>query len=321
MAFEILRLKQNITINGIVTIHYFDYMSDFSFPGEAHDFWELLCMDRGEIYVQADDKLHVLKRGDIIFHKPNEFHNVKANGQISPSLVVISFKCLSPAMMFFENKILSIDEKERNLLAEIIIEARSSYENNLDDPYFEKLVRSDFQDFGSEQLIKLYLEQILISLIRRNTRRRMLPEQSPLLLKKTSNTEIHNRIITYLEKNLQSRLTIEQICQDNLISRSQLQKLMQEKHDCGVIDYFSKMKIRTAKQLIRDNHLNFTQISDFLGYNSVHYFSRQFKKIAGMTPSEYSSSIKILSENPHFTTPANIQPKSGSKTDRSKHDL
>ncbi len=62
------------------------------------------------------------------------------------------------------------------------------------------------------------------------------------------------------------------------------------------------MKIDTAKQLIRDNHLNFTEISDRLGYTSVHYFSRQFKKLTGMTPSEYATSIRRLSEYSTFET-------------------
>ena len=42
--------------------------------------------------------------------------------------------------------------------------------------------------------------------------------------------------------------------------------------------------------------MNFTQISETLGYSSIHYFSRQFKKLTNMTPSEYASSIKALSE-------------------------
>ena len=91
-------------------------------------------------------------------------------------------------------------------------------------------------------------------------------------------------------------MTIPQICHDNLIGRSQLQKMFREQHQCGVIDFFSQMKIDLAKQLIRENQMNFTQISEFLGYSSIHYFSRQFKKISGMTPSEYATSIKALSE-------------------------
>ena len=43
--------------------------------------------------------------------------------------------------------------------------------------------------------------------------------------------------------------------------------------------------------MIRDNQLNFTQIADRLGYNSIHYFSRQFKQITTMTPSEYALSL------------------------------
>ena len=48
--------------------------------------------------------------------------------------------------------------------------------------------------------------------------------------------------------------------------------------------------------MIRNQHMNFSQIADSLGYSSIHYFSRQFKKITGLTPSQYASSIKALSE-------------------------
>ncbi len=48
--------------------------------------------------------------------------------------------------------------------------------------------------------------------------------------------------------------------------------------------------------MIRDEQMNFTQISESLGYSSIHYFSRQFKNITGMTPSEYASSIRAIAE-------------------------
>jgi len=107
--------------------------------------------------------------------------------------------------------------------------------------------------------------------------------------------------MTTLFPPLTSIVSVKEICHDNLISRSQLQKLFREQHQCGVIELFLQMKIEFAKQLIREDQMNFTQISDFLGYSSIHYFSRQFKKITGMTPSEYSSSIKALSERRNET--------------------
>lgn len=296
MNYESIQLELKIVIHKIVTIHYFEYMSDFYFSGESHNFWEILCVDKGEIEVIADKEHYILKKDEIIFHKPNEFHSLRANGKIAPNLVVISFICDSKYMQFFEDKILSIGDIERQLLALIIAEAKKTYSNQLHDPYFEKLIRYDTTPFASEQLIKIYLESILIHLFRRYHVSKPIDRISPNRVKKKNDTEMFHQILNYLNNHIQERITIKQICKENLIGRSGLQTLFSSKLNCGVIDYFSKMKIDTAKQLIRDNHMNFTQIADYLGYSSIHYFSRSFKKITGMTPSEYSSSIKLLSE-------------------------
>ena len=72
---------------------------------------------------------------------------------------------------------------------------------------------------------------------------------------------------------------------------------MQSDHSSQVVEIFTA-QMQFAKQLIRENEMNFTQISDFLSYSSIHYFSRQFKKLSGMTPTEYATSIKALSERP-----------------------
>ena len=131
MSYRSIRLQDILTIHEVYSIHYFEYMCDFSFPGESHDFWEFLCVDKGEVNVLAGKKFHVLKKGDIIFHKPNEFHNVKSNGLIAPNLVVMSFACTSPVMAFFEEKILKVGESERLLLAQIIQEAKHIFEGRL----------------------------------------------------------------------------------------------------------------------------------------------------------------------------------------------
>ena len=52
----------------------------------------------------------------------------------------------------------------------------------------------------------------------------------------------------------------------------------------------------TAAEEAREGQLNLTQIADKLEFSSIHYFSRQFKKECKMSPSEYSSSIRSLSE-------------------------
>ena len=46
MAYKNTVLRTSLSVRSIISIHYFDYMSDFSFPGESHDFWELLQLER-----------------------------------------------------------------------------------------------------------------------------------------------------------------------------------------------------------------------------------------------------------------------------------
>jgi AraC-like DNA-binding protein len=76
------------------------------------------------------------------------------------------------------------------------------------------------------------------------------------------------------------------------MSESGLKKIFSTDADCGVIDFFNNMKIEKAKEYIREDEKNFTQISDELGFTSIHYFSRLFKKKTGMTPSAYKKSLR-----------------------------
>lgn len=300
MGYNGIEFKNSITIGKIFSIHYFEYMSDFTFEGESHNFWEFICVDKGEVGITAGSSYTVLKKGEIAFHEPNEFHNVTATGSIAPNLVVISFECSDEAMDFFRKRILKIDETARNILANIIMEARQCYDCRLDDPYLQNMPLKPEVSFGAGQMIKNYLEQFLIHMIRRYSQPVVLSKRPASLTLKTtkskSDEEVFNRIVDYLESNITTHVTIEQICRDNLIGRSQLQKIFKDRCNLGIIEYFSHMKINAAKELIRTNRMNFTQVSEHLGYTSIHYFSRQFKKLTGMTPSEYASSIKAVAE-------------------------
>ena len=298
MAFESMYLDEDIHIERIYTIHYFEYKSDFHFAGERHDFWEFQCVDKGKAEIKTDDGIYHLTNGQIIFHKPNEFHTLTAIGNTAPNIVVVSFECTSPCMKFFEKKLLKLTDSERNLMGMLIAEARRCIATPLDDPYTETMTKKDSFMFGSPQLIRLYLEQMLIYMIRRNSSpSTAVPLDKFVNLK--NNSAVYKRVIAYMEDHIRETITLYDVCHDNMIGRSQLQKMFQEQHQCGAMEFFFRLKITYAKQLIRENQMNFTQISEFLGYSSIHYFSRQFKKIAGMTPTEYITSIKALSEREH----------------------
>ncbi|MEG1761408.1 MAG: AraC family transcriptional regulator [Hydrogenoanaerobacterium sp.] len=295
MGYTSTDLEQEIIIDKLVTVHYFEYTSDYFFSGEVHDFWELLYVDKGEVEVTAGETRYLLKKGDIIFHKPMEFHNLWANGRVAPNLIVISFECSSPAISFFEEKILTISDNERNLLGSILDEAKQTFSSPLSNPDLRMLEKRTDTPFASEQMIKLCLELMLILLIRRGDQQQPSTKITSSFQEKEI-SDVFNKITAYLEENVRNHITLDDVCHDNLVGRSYLQKIFREKSGGGVMDYYGRLKITAAKQKIREGTLNFTGIANDLGYSSIHYFSRHFKKITGMTPSEYASSVIIRSE-------------------------
>lgn len=295
MSYTPFTLKKEIEVTELVTVHYFEYGSNYAFEGEAHDFWEFLCVDKGDVEVCADERTYQLSRSDIIFHKPNEFHRLAASRRNAPNLVVISFVCHSPAMNFFRGKVLKVDAYEREQLAQIIAEAANAFTEPLDNPLQTHMRRRPSAPFACGQLISLHLELFLLHLMRRS----LTSKQPPLkreAVRRQSNEEAYCQILEYMNTHLRERLTLELISRNTLLSTSRIQQLFKEREGCGVIEFICRLRVKRAKEYIRDGQYNFTEISDLLGYSSIHYFSRQFKKLSGMTPSEYSSSIKQLSE-------------------------
>ena len=75
-----LRPERPLAVSEIYTVHYFEYSGSYAFSGEAHDFWEILYVDRGELSVTAGERSVELRQGGLIFHAPGEFHALAARG-------------------------------------------------------------------------------------------------------------------------------------------------------------------------------------------------------------------------------------------------
>lgn len=296
MKYTPTPFKIDINLKKIVTVHYFEYSKDYVFDGESHDFWEILYVDKGSVNVTAHDRKLTINAGEIVFHKPDEFHDVLANGRVAPNLIVISFVCNSDAMRYFNNRVVKLTDTETDLLAHIISEAKQAFESPFDDPFSKKLTRRKDAGFGSEQLIKIYLEQMLINLIRRESKS-YTPGPVATKLFKHSDTEIVKSIKQFLYENIYGNISFQEVCRFVSQGNTNVKMIFKKAAGKGVMEYYRDLKIEQAKIMIREEDCNFTQISERLGYSSIHYFSRQFKKATGMTPSEYLASVKAKIKN------------------------
>lgn len=299
MNYVSTSLKKEIEIFDLIVIHYFEYMKDFIFHGESHDFWEFLYVDKGRILVQADDVMYQLNSGSIIFHQPNEFHAMRSLGDKAPNLVAISFRTSSPAMDFFIHKQFILTQHERSLISQIILEAKNAFSTPLHIPSILQVIPALDAPFGSQQLISLYLELFFITLRRRDTpleQNTLDPFAVSSAMKKPLDSDRMDKILQYMEYHICEQLTIDQICKDFSLSRSALQALFHREKQCGAIEYFHGRKLELAREIMREGTMNLTEIAHYLSYSSLQHFSNQFKKATGMSPLEYSTSVKGMSQ-------------------------
>lgn len=281
------KITNLININKIVTIHYYELDKDFCYNGESHNFWEMVYVDSGVVEINTGKNQILLKQGEVIFHKPNEFHTLNADKKTASNVFVISFVCSSEAMKFFYKKTMPVPAKLKKHISLIIEEYNETFfPMSLDD------IRLDFKEnppIGSQQMIKTYLEQFLILLIRH--------EQSSKYLrvfpsKESMENHLVKEMIKYIDDNIYSEISVTQICQKLNYSRAYLSKIFKQETEYTIMEYIMMQKIKTAKKLIREKNMNFTQISDKLSFDNPHYFSRVFKRITNMTPSDYKKSTK-----------------------------
>lgn len=281
------QLPSIVNITKIVTIHYYEFDKNFVFKGEKHDFWELVYVDKGRVEVQYDEEKIILSQGEIIFHQPNEFHSIRALNS-APNFFVISFVCSSSSMQYFEKFHTILDKRLQPFLSSIINEAEETFEIPKNDPSLKKLNKKSPATIGGEQLIKTYLEQLLILLIRNITKK----NQTPIFPSKES---MENHLVatmkTYIEEKKTTAIRVNELCKEIGYSKSYLCRLFHKQTGETVASYVVKQKIKFSKQLIREDNLNFSQISDMLSFDTPQYFSRVFKRVTGMTPSEFKQSL------------------------------
>ena len=287
---NLLKLDKEISISGIYTFYYLEHSKSYYYVGEKHNFWELVYVDSGEISAIADSNGYTLSQGDIIFHKPMEFHSMAAVNKKPHNVLVITFETDSPAMDFFSNKIFTVNPTQKKLLNLILKEFRDAF-----GAFYSSVRKCDFtldqHQKWAYEIGVLHIEHFLLELMREDYYVKRSGKINKLAKKNVENAIVES-IKEYLSENLYANLTLADICNHFNMSKSYLCQLFKNETEFGIIDYYIDLKIKEAKFLIREGRLNFTQIAEKLGYNSLQHFTRTFKTKVKMPPRLYEKSIE-----------------------------
>lgn len=279
------KIENLLLISRIVTIHYFEFDKDYTAPVESHDFWELVYADKESIICTSDERETLLSEGEVLFHKPNERHSLRANGQTAPNVFVISFECKSEAAHFFEHKRLILDKSLLRFVYAIIEESKKTFDLPFSDPELKKMKLLSQPALGGQQLIKNYLEILLVNLMRSETEK----EDSEVffLSQEKVGEQVAEQVIRYLKLHLYERVSIADVCGALNYNKSYIFQQFKKATNCSVMAYFNRMKIERAKRMLRETSLSVTEISDRLAFDTPNYFSKTFKRMTGYTPLQY----------------------------------
>lgn len=278
-----------INISKIVTMHYFEFGKNYIFPGETHDFWELVYVDSGKVLITAGKNTYTLKQREMIFHKPNEFHAISSDKDTPSNVFIISFVSSSKNMEFFKNKKIDLPVKLSHYLNTLIEEGKKTFDLPFNNPNLLELTPCINAPFGGQQVIRTTLEQLLIMLIRMEGDFKKNPDLFPD--KKSLDNHLVNSVINLLNDNIYGKITVDEICRKLNYSKTYISKIFSRHCGQTIIEYYTKLKIKEAKMLLRKNLYTVEEVAYMLGFNDAHYFSRVFKKATNMPPRQYVHSI------------------------------
>jgi AraC-like DNA-binding protein len=98
-----------------------------------------------------------------------------------------------------------------------------------------------------------------------------------------------NRALEIIHSDFRKKRSLEDLSKQCGLGPSRLSELFRNALDMSPIQYINDLRIKKASQLLAYSDMNITEIAEYVGFSSLHYFSRFFKSHTGMTPSEMIS--------------------------------
>lgn len=263
-------IKPTVNVSEIVSYYYVVRGTNYVFPGEKTNNWEITFIDNGSLNSTVEFESFTLGSYDLIFYAPGQFHTQSTSPKNTCSYLTIVFNmsCIDEEKL--KNRVFHIDRKTHDIIEEFVKISNGTM------PY-------------DNDLLCVYLQALIIYILQSDSTKKNPIARTPMQQKFES--ELLNEILIYINGNIYTPLTIEELCEEFGISRSSLQTLFKSNLNKPPKQYISDIKLNKSKLLIKESKYTISEISSILGFASIHYFSRKFKKQFGITPTDYAKTI------------------------------
>lgn len=137
------------------------------------------------------------------------------------------------------------------------------------------------------------LEQAVTNLQRRMAAARQPEDEAIPGLKKGDKSKYVLQAMDYIGAHYgEQTISVSTIAQHLGLSESHLSHLFRKETDYTIMNYLTRYRIHKAMELLRDCRLKVYEIAERVGYRDITYFSSTFKKVVGMSPSEFQDTCR-----------------------------
>ena len=240
---------------------------------QSHTF---ILLYGGEAVIGCNEERHV-KRGDLIYFKPGDIRWGYTFEDNPMRCYAVDFKyiCVKPTE----------DDKEWDY-SEMPLPLKSF--THIGDGYylsrifdlFQKLVREWISpdSFSKMYRERAYFMEVLHYFILWNSFKQNINYDKFRKVEKVAD---------YILSHYTEPVRLQDLSELIGLSQSYLQVIFKEVTGTSPIDYLINVRINRAKEFFKEGIMSVAQIAESVGFNDPFYFSRCFKKLEGMSPSEY----------------------------------
>lgn len=219
----------------------------------------------------------------VVGEAANGAQALEAVERYDPSLIITDLKM--PVMDGLE-MLRQLRERGNNAFV-IILTAYDSFS------YAQTALRLGAVDFLLKPFHDGELEQAVTRLKQRMDRAGQGGEKGPAPLplpelKKGDKSKYVLEAMAYIGEHYQEpSIGVAAIAQHLGISEGHLSHTFKKETDYTLLNYLTRYRIHRAMELLRDCRLKVYEVAEQVGYRDIAYFSATFKKLVGMSPSEY----------------------------------
>ncbi len=276
VEYSPLAVKRSVTVKELVSFFCKTHSAGFVFKGETHNFWEFVIILDGKAVICSNSSIFELEKGQAVWHKPNEFHSIKAIGDGALRLGVFSFYGsvslpASKAHVTVPDGIPELFERLRGDADEIFEFSDSVSQKSV---WIKSLKPK--KEFEMQMLVS-QMEYLLSSVLRggaSGSRKISAAEENYL------------RIVEAIRANLCKRKSVSELAEICNMSPSNAKRVFAKCAGCGISAYYNEAVVAEAGKMLL-NGKSVGDTSKALGFVNQNYFSSFFKRITGKTPLEW----------------------------------